>query len=87
MLRINVYIPEELNQQLQFAADYAKTDKAKIIREALQHGLSVIQSKSNTAEALLSLAKKAKKIPTKGKLPKDLIKNLDFYTWGGEKRE
>ena len=87
MLRINIYIPEDLNQQLDFTAKYMQKVKAEVVREALEAGLRKIQPKSNSAQALLDLAKKAEKIPTKGNIPKDFIKNLDFYTWGGKKRE
>lgn len=87
MLRINIYVPEELNQKLDFAAKYMRKVKAEVVREALEAGLRKIQPKSSTAQALLDLAKKAKNIPTKGNVPKDFIKNLDYYTWGGKKRE
>lgn len=87
MLRINIYIPEDLNQQLDFTAKYMRKVKAEVVREALEVGLRKIQPKSNSALVLLDLAKKAEKIPTKGDSPKDFVKNLDFYTWGGKKRE
>ncbi|MBI2328037.1 CopG family transcriptional regulator [Candidatus Curtissbacteria bacterium] len=87
MLRINIYIPDDLNKKLDFAAKSRRKAKAEVIREALNHGLQIIQPKSGNAQALLDLAKMAKKIPTKGKVPKDFSKNLDYYTWGGEKRD
>ena len=87
MLRINVYIPEDLNRQLAFTAKYERKVKAEVIREALEIGLKKIQPKSKTAQALLDLAKKAEQIPTKGSVPKDFIRNLDYYTWGGKKRD
>ncbi len=87
MLRINIYIPEDLNKKLDFTAKYKRKAKAEIVREALQVGLRVIQPKSSTAQALLNLAKMAESIPTQGDVPKDFIKNLDYYTWGGKRRE
>ena len=87
MLRINIYIPEDLNKKLDFTAKSRRKAKAEVIREALDHGLQVIQPKSGNAQALLDFAKMAKKIPTTGKIPKDFSKNLDYYTWGGKKRE
>lgn len=87
MLRINIYIPEELNQRLNFAAQYTRKLKAEVVREALDAGLKDMQPASATAKALLVLAAKAKRIPTKGKIPPDFIKNLDYYTWGGKKSE
>ena len=86
MLRINIYIPEDMNKQLDFTAKSRHKAKAEVIREALNHGLKVIQPKSGNAQALLDLAKMAEKIPTVGNMPKDFSKNLDHYTWGGEKR-
>lgn len=87
MLRINIYLPEDLNRKLDFTAKSRRAAKAQVIREALQEGLKVIQPKFNTAKALLEFAKMAQKIPTKGKVPLDAVKNMDYYTWGGEKRE
>lgn len=86
MLRINIYIPEDLNQQLAFTAQYMRKVKAEVVREALKAGLQKIQPKTSSAQALLTLTKKAEQIPTKGKIPKDFIRNLDYYTWGGKKR-
>ena len=86
MLRINIYIPEDLNQQLAFTAKYMHKVKAEVVREALKTGLQKIAPKTSSAQALLSLAKKAKQIPTKGNIPNDFIRNLDYYTWGGKKR-
>lgn len=86
MLRINVYIPEELNKRLDFTAQEMRKVKAEVIRDALDKGLSIIQPKSRTAQSLLELAKKSEEVPTQGSIPKDFIKNLDYYTWGGKKR-
>lgn len=66
----------------------AKTKpESEIIRDALEEGLEKIHPRSASAQALLDFARTAEKIPTKGKIPDDFIKNLDYYTWGGEKRE
>ena len=73
MLRINIYIPEELNKQLAFTAAYTRKAKAEVIRSALDRGLKVIAPKSQTAAALLKFAKKAEQIPTHGKIPKDFV--------------
>ena len=86
MQRINIYIPEELNEQLEFSAKSRRKAKAVIIREAIGEGLKVVRPKSVSATALVNLAKMAKQVPTHGKVPKDFIKNLDYYTWGGKKR-
>jgi len=67
MLRINIYIPEDLNRRLSLTARYHRKAKAEIVREALASGLTTMQPKSVSA--------------------KDFVKNMDFYTWGGTKRE
>lgn len=87
MLRINIYIPEELNQQLELSARFRKKVKAEVIREALEAGLRKINTKSKSAQALLDLAKMAEKIPSDPNDPKDLSYNHDYYTWGGEQKE
>lgn len=87
MLRINTYIPEDLNKKLDFIAKFERKAKAEVIREALEVGLKKIQAKSSTAQALLDFAKKAEQVPTKGSIPEDFIGNLDYYTWGDRKRE
>lgn len=87
MQKISVYIPDDTKRRINLAAKAKSRPESEIIRDALEEGLEKIQPKSGSAQALLDLAKMAEKIPTKGKLPKDLIENLDYYTWGGNKRK
>lgn len=87
MLRVNIYIPEELDGQLEFAARSIGKKKAEVVRSALQAGLKTIGLKSISGQNLLAFVNKATKIPTKGDVPKDIIQNLDYYTWGGQKRD
>lgn len=87
MQRISVYIPDDTRQRINMVAKAKTKPEAQVIREALEEGLSIIHPKTASAQALVDFAKMAEKIPTKGKIPKDFIKNLDYYTWGGEKRE
>lgn len=87
MQRISVHIPDETRRRIRFAAKVRSKLEAEVVREALEEGLEKIQPKNSSAKALLNLARLAEKIPTKGKVPDDFIKNLDYYTWGGEKRE
>lgn len=87
MQRISVHIPEETKKRIDFLAQSKSKSESEIVREAIDEGLERLYPQKNSGQALLDLAKMAEKIPTKGKLPKDLIKNLDYYTWGGEKRE
>lgn len=83
MLRVNIYLTEELNREIEQQSRLTNKPKAEVVREALEKGLKKAHPKS--AQALLEFAHLAEKIPTKGKLPKDLIENMDYYTWGGEK--
>lgn len=87
MLRLSVHIPDETRRRISLAAKARNTARAEVIREALKEGLEVIHPKSASAQSLLDFAREMAKIPTKGKLPKDLIENLDYYTWGGTKHK
>lgn len=87
MLRVNIYIPEELDLRLGLIAKFTGRKKAEIVRTTLQAGLKMIQPKSISAQNLINFVKEAEKIPTQGRVPKDIIKNLDYYTWGGSKRD
>ncbi len=87
MQRISVYIPEDTRKRINIVAKAKTKPEAEVIREALEEGLSIIHPKTTSAQALVDFAKMAEKIPTRGKIPADFIKNLDYYTWGGEKRE
>jgi len=85
MQRTHIYLPDELSRQINSAAQTQKKSKSQVIREALARGIEEIHGqKSQSAQALLNLAKMAKKL--KGTGPKDLSINHDYYTWGGEKR-
>lgn len=86
MLRISVHIPEETRIRINLISKNKNKAEAEVIRAALDEGLRTLYPPTSSAQALLDLAKMAEKIPTKGKLPKDLIENLDYYTWGGKKR-
>ena len=87
MQRISVYIPEDTRKRINIAAKVKSKLKSDIIRDALEEGLSILHPKTASAQALLDLAKMAEKIPTRGKVPADAVKNMDYYTWGGMKRE
>ena len=87
MQRISVYIPENTRKRINLASKAKTKPEAEIVREALEEGLNIVYPQGASAQALLDFTRKAEKIPTKGKVPADFIKNLDYYTWGGEKRE
>lgn len=87
MQRISVHIAEDTRRRISLIAQNKNKGEADIIREALDQGLDKIYPKSASAQALLDLAEMMEKIPTKGKVPKDAVKNMDYYLWGGEKRK
>lgn len=87
MQRISVYIPEDTKKQINLVAKAKSKAESEIIRDALAEGLKVLHPKSSSAQALLTLAKLAEKIPTEGNIPTDAIENMDYYTWGGTKCE
>lgn len=87
MQRISVYIPEDTRKRINIVAKVKSKLKSDIIRDALEEGLSILHPKTASAQALLDLAKMAEKIPTRGKVPIDAVKNMDYYTWGGLRRE
>ncbi len=62
--------------------------KAEIARKALEEGLSKSQPKnSNSAKALLALAKEAEGLTSEPKLLKNLSSDHDLYAWGNEANE
>lgn len=87
MQRISVHISDETKQGIDLAAKAKNKLASELIREALDAGLKVVYPKSSSAQALLNFAKEAEKIPTKGKVPTDIVENMDYYTWGGKKGE
>lgn len=87
MLRVNIYILEEVDNKIAFLAKSMGIKKAEVVRSALDLGLKSLRPKSVSAQGLLDFVKLTEKIPTKNKLPKDFIKNLDYYTWGGSRRD
>ena len=86
MLRVNIYIPEEIDNKAEILAASLGRKKAEVVREALDKGLNAMQPEAGNAKNLLDFVKLAESVPTKGKVPKDIIKNFDYYTWGGEKK-
>lgn len=87
MQRISVHIPDETRKRINIVAKAKSRVEAEVIREALEEGLEVIHPKSSSTQALLDFVKMIEKIPTRGKVPKDAVENMDYYTWGGSKRK
>lgn len=85
MLKTYLYIPEELDHQIEQTAKREQKSKADVIRRAIKRGLPSPKEKTrNDAEVLLDLANLAKKLDIKG--PRDLSVNHDYYLWGGDKK-
>ena len=81
MLKTYLYVPDELNNEVETLAKLESKSKAEIIRSALREGVGVIKKKrASSAEALLEIARIGKKNRACG--PKDLSRNLDKYLWG-----
>ena len=87
MQRISVHITNETKQKINLAAKAQNKLEAEVLREAITAGLEIIVPKSRSARALLDLARKAETLPTKKDMPRDISKNLDYYAWGGEKKD
>lgn len=85
MQRTHVYLPNELNTEIELTARLSRKSKAEIIREALREGLKTVRpQKSSSTKILIEMVREAKKFAGTG--PRDLSTNHDHYTWGGPKR-
>ncbi len=88
MQRFYIYLTDEQQKRIERAAQITNKPKSEVVREALDKGLSHNKSSGSvSAQALLEFTKQAEAIPTVGKIPDDFIKNMDYYTWGGDKNE
>ncbi|OGM68481.1 hypothetical protein A2975_03100 [Candidatus Woesebacteria bacterium RIFCSPLOWO2_01_FULL_44_14] len=78
MIRTQVYLPEDLYQELRLLARREEQPAAKVIRDLLKNGLKkrVKSKKRNAGDLLLEIAK----IGARG--PKDLSVNHDKYLYG-----
>ena len=85
MHRTHIYLPEEINREIDYLAKLQGKTKAEVTRHVLEAGLKVVQpKKSGSAKVLLDIAKEAEKLNVSG--PRDLSFNHDYYTWGGKKK-
>ena len=86
MQRTHIYIPDDLDREIEYLAKLLGETKAAVIRRILAEGLKVIKPrKSQSAQALLDIAEEAEKLT--GSAPRDLAFNHDYYTWGGKKKK
>ena len=85
MLKTYLYVPEQLNQEINALAQLQKESKAKIIRTALEKGIIFIKrQKASSASVLLRIAEVGKKYKPCG--PKDVSTKMDDYLWSSNKR-
>lgn len=85
MLRTYLYIPDNLEKQINQVVQAQKKSKAEILREAIKKGLQESNNENNAGvEVLLKLARLAKKYKVKG--PRDASINHDYYLWGLPKK-
>lgn len=80
MLKTYLYVPDELNREIEQLVKIQKASKAEVIRLVLKTGVAQIKNqKTGGVGVLLKLAEMGKKINANG--PKDLSKNIDKYLW------
>lgn len=74
MIRTQVYLPEELYQNIKLLAKKEKKSAAQVVRQALERDLASEKGET-VGKALLRLSK------IKAKGPKDLSENIDKYLY------
>lgn len=81
MLKTYLYIPEDLNEKLNYTAKVQNKSKAEVMRQALENGLQKFKGQGNAGvEVLFKLAELGRKYKLKG--PKDSSVKMDEYLWG-----
>lgn len=80
MLKTYLYVPEELDKEINNLAKAEGKSKAEILRKALKEGVSQMKRKKvGSAEILLRIAKLGKKYKVRG--PRDASLRMDEYLW------
>lgn len=83
MIRTQIYIPEPIHEALTRLAAVKAKPMAQIVREFIEEGVRNTQAVDDTGvKAIENLLK----IQATGG-PKDLSTNLDYYLYGGPKKE
>ncbi|MEK7521439.1 MAG: CopG family transcriptional regulator [Patescibacteria group bacterium] len=78
MLKTYLYLPEELDKEINHLAKNQKRSKAEVIREALDSGIKNLRSQGS-ATSLLKLAEIGKKYNLRG--PKNSSQRIDELLW------
>jgi hypothetical protein len=81
MLKTYLYIPEQLEQKINFTAKNQNKSKAEVIRQALEKGIvSIAQQGTASTQILFKLAELGKRHNLQG--PKDSSTKIDELLWG-----
>ena len=81
MLRTYLYIPDNLEKQINQVVQAQKKSKAEVLRQALEKGIAAVQQQGTaSARTLLKLAELGKRSGFRG--PKDSSKRIDELLWG-----
>jgi len=78
MIRTQVYLTKELDQQIELTAKRYRKPKAQVIRELLARGLSTSRRRETIGQGLRRLAS----VGATG--PADLSSRIDDYLYGDE---
>ncbi len=79
MIRKQIYLTEELEQQIHLTAASEQKPEAQVIREVLHAGFLQKIPARTAGEALLGLARLGEELGIKG--PSDLSRNIDTYLY------
>lgn len=81
MLKTYLYIPDDLEKQINQVVQAQKKSKAEILRQALEKGIKAIQLRGDASvQVLFKIAELGKKNKVKG--PKDAVEHFDEYLYG-----
>jgi len=75
MIRTQVYLPEQLYQEINLVSKKEKKAAAQVVRELLEEGLLIKKKSNNIGKALIALSK----VNAHG--PKDLSNKIDDYLY------
>jgi len=77
MFRTQVYLPEDIYQDLRFLAGQQQSNISQLIRQGAK--IIIAQNKAKKNMAFTNIVGKGK-----GKAPKDLAENFDDYLYGSK---
>ena len=75
MIRTQLYLPDELSNELKLLAQQLNISVAETTRKAISKGLSHIKEKPQNLDSIVGMIKS-------DKAPKNLSENLDKYLFG-----